>query len=297
MDMQAWATEQAIHKIWAGSRLFGTARPDSDWDLRGVCRMPPQALLGLMSFDQYQMHNDEQDTCIYGLTKFFALALDANPNILDILCAPPQTWLLSTPEWRRVYESRHLFLSQQLRHTFSRYAVSQLRRLQRHYQWLTRPPGNPPTLEEFGGWLESDEKGGQKKIFPHLDAQHRYEQAARHWKQYQTWLRERNPARAELERKYGYDTKHASHLVRLLLQVERVLQEGDYDPRLHGEARQTVLDVLQGQWAYEQLVAWAGEAEDRIQAIDSALPENSSRQEAEDLLMSLNRQSLRSSLA
>ena len=71
-----------------------------------------------------------------------------------------------------------------------------------------------------------------------------------------------------------------------------MLQEGDYDPRLQGEARQTVLDVLRGQWAYEQLVAWAGEAEERIQAIDSVLPQSPSRKEAEELLMSLNRQSL-----
>jgi hypothetical protein len=89
MDMQAWTTEHAIHKIWAGSRLYGTARPDSDWDLRDVCLMPLEALLGLMRFDQYQRHSDEEDTCIYGLTRFFALALDANPNILDILCARP----------------------------------------------------------------------------------------------------------------------------------------------------------------------------------------------------------------
>ena len=292
MDMKTWATEQVMHKIWAGSRLYGTARPDSDWDLRGVCRMPPPALLGLLRFDQYQMHNDEEDTCIYGLTKFFALALDANPNILDILCARPDTWLASTPEWEQVYEARHLFLSQKLRHTFSGYAVSQLKRLQRHYQWLTHPPDHPPTLEEFGGRLESDDKGGQKRIFPHLDAQNRYEQAAKHWKQYQTWLRERNPARAELERKYGYDTKHASHLVRLMLQVERVLQAGDYNPQMQGDTLQTVRDVLQGRWAYERLVAWAEEADLRVRSIDSPLPPRPARQEAEALLMSLNRQSL-----
>lgn len=292
MDMQSWAIDHTIHQIWAGSRLYGTARPDSDWDLRGVCLMPPQALLGLLAFDQYQKHNDEEDTCIYGLTKFFALALDANPNILDILCAPPEVWRVDTPEWRRVHAGRHLFLSQKLRHTFSGYAVSQLKRLQRHYQWLTHPPDHPPAMEEFGGRLESDEKGGQKKVFPHLDARNRYEQAAKHWKQYQTWLQERNPARAELERKYGYDTKHASHLVRLMLQVERILQEGDYNPQLREDTRQTVLDVLQGRWAYERLVAWAEEADLRVRSIDSVLPPRPARKEAEALLISLNRQSL-----
>jgi predicted nucleotidyltransferase len=39
MDIKTWATEQVMHKIWAGSRLYGTVRPDSDWDPRGVrCR-------------------------------------------------------------------------------------------------------------------------------------------------------------------------------------------------------------------------------------------------------------------
>ena len=292
MDMQRWATKNTIHRIWAGSRLYGTARPDSDWDLRGTCLMPPQALLGLTHFDQYQVHSDEEDTCIYGLTKFFALSLDANPNILDILCAPPETWLEETAEWRSIYESRHLFLSQKLRHTFSGYAVSQLKRLQRHYQWLMNPPEHRPTLEEFGGWLETANKGGQKRVFPHLDAQNRYEQAAKHWKQYQTWLRERNPARAELERRYGYDTKHASHLVRLMLQVEQVLQAGDYNPQLQGEMLETVRTVLHGGWAYERLIHWAEGADERVKSMDSALPRRPARKEAEALLMSINRESL-----
>jgi uncharacterized protein len=292
MDIEAWATEHAIHTIWAGSRLYGTARPDSDWDLRGVCLMPPRALIGLLSFEQYQKHNEAEDTTIYGLTKFFALALEANPNILDLLCAPPETWLTSAPAWHRVYQRRHLFLSQKLRDTFSGYALSQLQRLQRHYQWLTHPPDHAPTLEEFGGRLESDERGGQKKIFPHLDASNRYEQAAKHWKQYQTWLRERNPKRAELERRYSYDTKHAAHLVRLMLQVERILREGDYNPQLTGNVRQTVLDVLQGRWRYERLVDWAEEADGRVRSMESVLPEEPGRDEAERLLMALNRESL-----
>lgn len=98
--------------------------------------------------------------------------------------------------------------------------------------------------------------------------------------------------RAELERKYGYDTKHASHLVRLMRQVERVLQAGDYNPQLQDDALRTVLDVLHGRWAYEKLVAWAQEADFRVRSMDSVLPPRPDRKEAEALLMSLNRQSL-----
>ena len=96
----------------------------------------------------------------------------------------------------------------------------------------------------------------------------------------------------ELERKYGYETKHASHLVRLMLQVERVLAAGDYNPQLQEEALATVRDVLHGRWGYEQLVIWAEEADLRVRSMDSVLPPRPDRKGAEALLTALNRQSL-----
>ena len=90
MNTRDWVENNTIHRIWAGSRLYGTQRPDSDWDERGVCLMPPEALIGLQGFEQIQGPGDR---VIYGLTKFFKLALGCNPNILDILFAPPGTWL------------------------------------------------------------------------------------------------------------------------------------------------------------------------------------------------------------
>jgi hypothetical protein len=45
-------------------------------------------------------------------------------------------------------------------------------------------------------------------------------------------------------------------------------------------------------WAYERLVAWAEEADLRVRSIDSPLPQRPARQEAEALLMSLNRRGL-----
>ena len=286
MDFKRWANEHKIHEIVAGSHLYGTARPDSDVDIRGVCLMPTECLLGLSRFDQWQ--DNQSDTVIYGITKFFDLALGANPNIVDILCAPRDTWRIPTDDWQSIYFSRSIFLSQRIRHTFSGYAYSQLKRLENHYRWLINPPTDAPTLEQFGGKLESDPKGGQKKVFPHLDAERRYEATAKYWKQYQTWLQERNPARAALEAKYGYDTKHASHLVRLLLQAVDILEFGDYNPRLNRRALDTVLDVLRGEWEYEQLIDWAQAMEAQVKSMDSVLPNKPDRNKAERLLMGIN---------
>jgi len=291
MNIEKWIDSNTIHKLYAGSRLYGTAREDSDWDLRGVCLMPAEVLLGLTRFDQYQ--TNEPDTTIYGLSRFFSLALDANPNILDILCAPPVTWLVADNlYWGQVYSNRHLFLSQKLRHTFSGYAVAQLKRIQGHRQWLEHPPSHQPTVEEFGGRLLHDGKGGQKAAF-HNDVQRgRWEKAKGNWVQYQTWLQERNPKRAELERRYGYDTKHASHLVRLMLQVQDILTNGDYDPRLTGQNLAAVKAVLGGEWSYEFLLGWAVGADDLVKSMPSVLPHKPDRDEAESLLMALNETSM-----
>lgn len=292
LDERAWVAENTIHKILAGSHLYGTSRPESDEDIRGVCLMPRESLVGLQDFEQYQKISDGDDIVIYGLTKFFQLSLDANPNIMDILCTPPARWLVHTGAWQRIYDHRRLFLSQKARHTFSGYAVSQLKRLQRHYEWLTNPPDHRPRLEDFGGRLEQDPKGGQKKTFPHQDAQSRYEAAERHWKQYQHWLENRNPARAALEARYGYDTKHAGHLVRLMVKAVELLETGDYDPVLVGEQLEIVRTVQGGGWTYPSLIDWARDMDARVHGMTSALPRRPDRAAAEGLLMDINLASL-----
>ncbi|HMA96664.1 MAG TPA: hypothetical protein VKP30_28455 [Polyangiaceae bacterium] len=47
------------------------------------------------------------------------------------------------------------------------------------------------------------------------------------WESYETWKAERNAARAELESRHGYDTKHAMHLVRLMRMGLEILQTGE----------------------------------------------------------------------
>ena len=291
MDMKTWAQENTIHRIVAGSNLYGTARPDSDLDYRGVCLMPPEALIGLKNFDQYQQHDEETDETIYGISKFFVLSLGANPNIMDILCAPRDRWLVQSPEWNMVYANRHMFFSQKIRHTFSGYAYSQLKRLQRHYAWLQKLKSGKmhmPTLEEYCGRLESTEKGGQIKVFKHQEYEQQYEKAMREWKQYSTWLRERNPARAKLEERYGYDTKHAAHLVRLLVKVEGFLMSGVYNPILSPNEKKTVLNVMNGEWSYEYLISWAKNQEERVKTMKTALPHKPDSATAESVLMRIN---------
>lgn len=79
-----------------------------------------------------------------------------------------------------------------------------------------------------------------------------YMQASREWMQYQSWKENRNPARAKLEEKYGYDTKHASHLVRLLNEGSELLLEKKITfPRPEAFM---LLDIINGAFPYELLL-------------------------------------------
>ena len=281
-----WVTNNTntIHKIRAGSHLYGTATSKSDIDIRGVCLAPVEAVLGLRNFEQYQVNNEEKDICIYELRKFCRLALQANPNILDILFAPPSTWLTETMAWQNIYSNRHLFLSQRVRNTFSGYARSQLKRIQGHRKWLVDPPDHQPTQDEFDATYSSDKS---QWVWTTQQRQAEYKAALKHWNQYQKWLKERNPKRAELERKYLRDTKHSAHLVRLLLQAQNILSEGDYTPVLRGADLLAVRSEMNGTLSYDQLMGWVERQDALVQSMPSNLSKKPDVQAVEQLVIDI----------
>ena len=76
-------------------------------------------------------------------------------------------------------------------------------------------------------WMATARKIGLSDNFIEIMQKERqYTGAKREWDQYQNWKKTRNSARAELEEKYGYDTKHAYHLVRLIRMCRETLITG-----------------------------------------------------------------------
>jgi predicted nucleotidyltransferase len=86
-----------------------------------------------------------------------------------------------------------------------------------------------------------------------LQREKRYKQAKTEWVQYQGWLKNRNPVRAKLEAHHGYDTKHASHLIRLLMQAREILYKGTLTVK-NKERAQYLLDIKNGLLSYENLM-------------------------------------------
>jgi hypothetical protein len=99
-----------------------------------------------------------------------------------------------------------------------------------------------------------------------LQREKKYRQALNHYNQYQDWLKNRNPVRAELERKFQYDTKHASNLVRLALEAKDILFTGDLIVK-NPERAKLLLEVKRGAWNYDQLMEWT---ESQMKELDTA---------------------------
>ena len=343
------ALDSTILLTRAGSHAYGTATPTSDLDLRGVMIPPREYYLGLSRVEQYQQAagvaadgTTTPDLVIYELKKYLTLAADANPNILEILfCDDTDILRASWAGWR-LRESRNMFLSRKAKHTYSGYAIAQLKKIESHRRWLLSPPSAPPQRKDFGlpertvidkdqlsaatammrrkvaDWentlpsfgvdctdeastIEMREKivgtlaeikaatqderilaagrvlGFDANFLDLLDRERRYEQKRREWDSFKAWQATRNETRSELERKYGYDTKHGSHLVRLMRTCREILVEGELRVRRPDAAE--LLAIRNGAWSYERLIGWAREQDAELNEVmlKSKLPHGPDR--------------------
>jgi len=117
------------HTIYAcvmGSRAFGLATEDSDTDRRGVFVAPTPLF---WRFEKPPTHVDGPlpEQFSWELERFCELALRGNPNILECLHSPLVVQVDDTG--RELLSLRGAFLSRRAHDTFTRYALSQRRKL------------------------------------------------------------------------------------------------------------------------------------------------------------------------
>lgn len=334
-----------------GSHAYGLNTPISDIDIKGVA-VPPRRYLHGFADAFEQAESKDPNMVVYEIRKFFRLAADSNPNIIEVLWTDESDWRVITPAGRRLVEARSLFLSRKAKHTFCGYAVSQLKRIKTHRRWLVNPVKEPPTRAEFGlpertvipsdqldaafaavqkkldTWNLGDLSGidpatriavqgamaemlAESKISAEatyaaaartvgydenfirlLDLERQHKARKTEWEQYQHWKATRNPARAEIEAKYGYDAKHAMHLVRLLRMAREILTTGAVVVKRPD--REELLAIRSGAWSYDQLIEWAERQDAELQVIakSSPLPHAPDRAKLDDLCMSIVEEAL-----
>lgn len=281
-----WIETNTILKVVWGSQAFGTAGPNSDVDVRGVCIPPARYLIGLSKFDQYE--DRTADIVIYSLAKFVELALANNPNMLDILWVEAPHVLYIDEYGRALRALRAEFLSRKVARTYAGYAEDQLKRMETHYRWLHDPPDHQPAPTEFGA--TRNPKGGFR--FPNTHQERAYHNALRHWQNYVHWRANRNPERAAMEERFGYDTKHAAHLLRLYNMGIEILREQLL--RVQRPEAEWLREVLSGRYTYPELMALVADLRTELAAAEasSPLPDAPAAEAIEALVVTLHTRAL-----
>ncbi len=305
-----------------GSRLYGNSRPGSDWDYRGIAYAPSKTYMGILNnFEQttdvvnrvnltgIKIDYDHlqgiisEDSEFYSFRKFIKLAWDANPNIIELLFAP--NLIPGHPYWKMIMDKRELFLSQKALYTFSGYAMAQLKRLKNHKAWIDKAP-TYPTREEFNlppqamfkktalkALRSMDDESLQEifkdsGVFGRFKKEHAFFEAVADFHKYTAHMNNRNPDRLKLEAQYGFDTKHASHLVRLFYEAKRLMETGELVfplPEIN-----IVNDVRSGNWSYEQVIEFSDQMDNTLKqvAAKSGLPKEPDRNTLDQLIQEIS---------
>jgi predicted nucleotidyltransferase len=141
-----WLPDNLCYETIMGSVAYGVSSDTSDMDVYGIC-MPPKDMVfphlageimgfgtQIKRFEQWQEHHvaamdKSWDFQILGIVKFFQLAMENNPNIIDSLFTPRRCVLSSTTIGEYLRDHRTDFLHKGAWHKFKGYAYSQLNKI------------------------------------------------------------------------------------------------------------------------------------------------------------------------
>lgn len=145
-----WLHSNTIYLTKHGSHAYGTNTPESDLDIRGIAIPPKEYYFGVLStFEQYQS-SEPYDLCIFDLRKFIKLAMDFNPNAVEILFTEQEDHIYENNPINKLFENKEKFISKKAKHTLSGYSRAQIHRIKLHRKYIQNPPNKKPERIDFG---------------------------------------------------------------------------------------------------------------------------------------------------
>lgn len=341
-----WLNENIIYVTLHGSQCYGLANEFSDTDVKGICIPPPETEYNLYHrFEQAENSPDIEvslghlknpknpkfESMVYSLRKFFLLAAEVNPNIIELLYTESKHQFVRNKPMEKLLANRDMFVSNKARYTFSGYAVAQAKKIERHRKWIVLGEVPLPQREAFGlpaqlpkgvdevfGYMKSKVEEWNLNQYPleemdraeikntiweivtnvagrevnvanwpdeywegvlnkmekeyslkdelvhYIRAERAYSKAKQLYDSWISWKKERNPARRELEEKSGYDTKHASHLVRLMRMGYEIITEGKVIVDRTGRDADELLAIKNGAWSFDKVMEYKEEMERKL---------------------------------
>jgi hypothetical protein len=115
----------------------------------------------------------------------------------------------------------------------------------------------------------------------------KYQNALNEFKAYQSWKANRNKKRAELEAKFGYDTKNAMHLVRLINMGKEILSTGKINTDRTFIDADELKAIRNGAWTIEKIEEYAKNSEIEMNVLydKSTLQKNPQLDKINDILV------------
>lgn len=203
IDPPKFVPNSMIYETITGSHAYGTNRPDSDFDLRGICVPPKEEVFphlkgeiigfgrqkqrfGQFISDKIYEKDQEYEVTVFNVVKFFNLFMENNPNIVDIMFTPMNCITHINKAGHIIRENRKEFLHKGCYQEFQGYALSQLKKMN----------------------TNKENTSGHRR---------------------------------ELREKFGFDVKFAVNIVRLSLECQQILETGDLDLQANKEKLKSIL--------------------------------------------------------
>lgn len=321
MDARKMAEENMILKVRVGSHLYGTNTPNSDLDYEGIFMPGPSVLLGLGrceevdcgTVDKDESGRNTKDAIDFKLREYRAfvkLALQNNPNILNILFANVDNIEYANEYGLRLLDMAKEFPNDSCRHRYAAYAHSQMRKMREkpeNYEDLQKAINSWKffdgakvghgemlvvgimdvldwcTLEQRKDLEVFVDNGPGKNIVVGGMQFNRTVTVGNAFKRIKERL-ERASYRSKMWEQYGYDIKFASNLIQILKVGIELAKTGKIEFPL--ECKELILDIKNGKYELDQIVDMGEQLKTELENMDSVLPRHSDYEKIDNFVQS-----------
>lgn len=154
-NLEDMAKNNAIISHYSGSLAYGTNTPESDVDIRGVFVADEKYRTPFYSIEDVKI-SDEEDTVYYEIQKFINYCSRCNPTYLETLFVPEDQIIERTPAYDYIRKNRDLFLSKAVAKAYLEFADGQLKRINGHDKWISKPqPKERPQMVDYTKLLKN----------------------------------------------------------------------------------------------------------------------------------------------
>ena len=278
METQIVETDRiVVVEMVFGSQLYGTDTPESDRDFKGVI-LPTreEVLLGKIpntlssSTGQNDIKNvkGDVDRDWYSLHYFIKLACAGETCVLDMLHAPGNMLIRSSPIWGHIVQNRHLFYTKSLkalvgyaRKQAAKYGIkgSRVKAMETVIAFLEKVPGTEPRLCDIWDDLPEGEHIHKldedpcrmyqvtgRKFVERMKVDEAFEIIYNNYEKYGA------RARDAAENK-NIDWKAMSHAIRAAMEIIEILEDGTITFPL--KEAEYLRDVKLGKLDFTEVVA------------------------------------------